>query len=116
MFCYSFLAMTAYNIVKPLAGGVFIAEFGAQNLPFMILVAGPLVAVIMQGYTAVIAWLPERWVIQITQVGIVALLIGFSVVFRVGGNWLSAASCARGSCRCSRRCRSTTRSVAPTWC
>jgi hypothetical protein len=41
MFCYSFLAMTAYNIVEPLAGGVFIAEFGAQNLPFMILVAGP---------------------------------------------------------------------------
>ena len=41
MFCYSFLAMTAYNIVKPLAGGMFIAEFGAQNLPFMILVAGP---------------------------------------------------------------------------
>jgi len=92
MFCYSFLAMTAYNIVKPLAGGVFIAEFGAQNLPFMILVAGPLIAVIMQGYTAVIARLPKRWVIQITQVRIVALLVGFSVVFRVGGNWLSATS------------------------
>lgn len=92
MFCYSFLAMTAYNIVKPLAGGVFIAEFGAQNLPFMILVAGPLIAVIMQGYTAVIARLPQRWVIQITQVGIVALLVGFSVMFRMGGNWLSATS------------------------
>ena len=40
MFLYSFLAMTADNILKPLAAGVFIAEFGAENLPFMILVAG----------------------------------------------------------------------------
>ena len=92
MFLYSFLAMTAYNILKPLAAGVFIAEFGAENLPFMILVAGPLTAGIMQVYTVAIARLPKRWVIQITQVGIVALLIGFSLVFRVGGNWLSATS------------------------
>jgi ATP/ADP translocase len=44
MFLYSFLAMTAYNILKPLAAGVFIGAFGAENLPFMILVAGPLIA------------------------------------------------------------------------
>ena len=30
MFLYSFLAMTAYNILKPLAAGVFIAEFGPR--------------------------------------------------------------------------------------
>jgi len=40
----------------------------------------------------VIARLPKRWVIQITQVEIVALLVGFSVVFRAGWNWLSATS------------------------
>ena len=92
MFLYSFLAMTAYNILKPLAAGVFIGAFGAQNLPFMILVAGPLIAGIMQVYTAGIARLPKRWVIQITQLGVVALLIGFSVMFRMGVNPLSATS------------------------
>ena len=81
MFLYSFLAMTAYNILKPLAAGTFIAVHGADNLPIMILAAGPSIAVIMQIYTAVIARLPQRWVIQVTQTGIVALLVGFSVVF-----------------------------------
>ena len=90
MFLYSFLAMTAYNILKPLATGTFIAVHGAENLPIMILVAGPLIAVIMQGYTAVAARLPQRWVIQITQAGIVALLVAFSVIFRVGDGWWSA--------------------------
>ena len=83
MFLYSFLAMTAYNILKPLAQGMFIGVHGADNLPIMVLVAGPLIAVIMQAYTAVISRLPQRWVIQITQAGIVTLLFGFSVFFRV---------------------------------
>ena len=90
MFLYSFLAMTAYNILKPLATGTFIAVLGAENLPIMILAAGPLIAVIMQGYTAVIARLPQRWVIQITQAGVVTLLVAFSVIFRVGEGWWSA--------------------------
>ena len=92
MFLYSFLAMTAYNILKPLAAGVFIGAFGADNLPFMILVAGPLIAGIMQVYTAGIARLPNRWVIQITQLVVVALLVGYSVLFRTGVNPLSATS------------------------
>ena len=92
MFLYSFLAMTAYNILKPLATGTFIAELGAESLPVMILVAGPTIAVIMQVYTAVITRIPQRWVIQITQLGIVALLVGFSLVFRVGGSPVSASA------------------------
>ena len=55
-----------------------------------ILAAGPVIGVIMQAYTAVIARLPQRWVIQITQAGIVAVLIAFSVIFRVGAGWWSA--------------------------
>ena len=92
MFLYSFLAMTAYNILKPLATGTFIAVLGAENLPIMILVAGPVIALIMQAYSALIGRLPQRWVIQITQVGIVGLLVAFSVVFRVGENWVSASA------------------------
>ena len=90
MSLYSFLAMTAYNILKPLATATFIDVHTAENLPIMILAAGPLIAVIMQAYTAVIARLPQRWVIQITQAGIVAVLIAFSVIFRVGAGWWSA--------------------------
>ena len=56
----------------------------------MILVAGPVIGVIMQAYTVVIARLPQRWVIQITQAGIIVVLIAFSLIFRVGAGWWSA--------------------------
>ena len=91
LFLYSFLAMTSYNILKPLATGKFIAVLGAENLPYMILVAGPLIAVIMQVYTGLISRLPKRWVIQLTQAAIAGLLIGFWALFRVGEGWLSAS-------------------------
>lgn len=40
MFAYSFLAMTAYNIVKPITRSKFIAELSADNLPWVQLGAG----------------------------------------------------------------------------
>ena len=92
MFLYSFLAMTAYNILKPLASGTFIAVHGSDNLPIMNLAAGPLIAVIMQIYTTVIARLPQRWVIQVTQTAIVTLRIGFSVIFSTEAGYWSAIS------------------------
>ena len=33
MFAYSFLAMAAYNALKPVTRSTFIADFGADNLP-----------------------------------------------------------------------------------
>ena len=33
MFAYSFLAMTSYNIVKPVTRSKFITSLGADNLP-----------------------------------------------------------------------------------
>ncbi len=92
MFLYSFLAMTAYTIIKPLATGTFIATLGAENIPIMILVAGPLIAVIMQVYTAAISKLPQRWVIQATQAGILLLLVSFSFIFQWGSGGLSASA------------------------
>ena len=83
MFLYSFLAMAAYNVIKPLASATFLTVHGNDNIPVMVLAAGPLIAVIMHAYTAMIARLPQRWVIQITQAGIVVLLIGFSALFRL---------------------------------
>ena len=51
MFAYSFLAMTAYNILKPITRSKFITELGADNLPYVQLAAGVLIGVLMQGYS-----------------------------------------------------------------
>ena len=51
MFAYSFLAMTAYNILKPITRSQFISQLGADNIPYMPLVAGLAIGVIMQGYS-----------------------------------------------------------------
>ena len=47
---YSFLAMTAYNILKPITRSQFISVLGADNLPYVQLAAGLLIGVVMQGY------------------------------------------------------------------
>ena len=52
MFAYSFLAMTAYNIVRPITRSKFIADLGADNLPWVQLGAGLLIGVIMHGVRA----------------------------------------------------------------
>ena len=40
MFAYSFLAMTAHNILKPVTGSTFIDQLGADNQPFVQLAVG----------------------------------------------------------------------------
>ena len=57
----------------------------------MVLAAGPMIAVIMQVYSAVTARLPQRLVIQVTQVGVAGLLIAFWAIFRLGESWVSAS-------------------------
>src|SRR5262245_6380233 len=69
LFAYSFLAMTGYNIVKPITRSKFISDLGADNLPWVQLVAGLLIGVIMQFYSRVIARVPRRWAIPATQGG-----------------------------------------------
>src|ERR1051325_8974885 len=51
MFLYSFLAMTSYNIIKPITRSEFISSLGADNLPYVQFGAGVLIGFIMQGYT-----------------------------------------------------------------
>ena len=48
MFAYSFLAMTSYNILKPITRSKFISDLGADNLPYVQLAAGVLIGVLMQ--------------------------------------------------------------------
>ena len=54
MFAYSFLAMTAYNILKPITRSKFITALGADNLPYVQLAAGVLIGVLMQVYSRAI--------------------------------------------------------------
>ena len=90
MFLYSFLAMTSYNIVKPVTRSQFISSLGADNLPWVQFAAGMIIGVLMQGYTKAIAAVPRRWTIPVTQAGMIVLLVTFWVLFtQVGAEWVS---------------------------
>ena len=92
MFLYSFLAMTSYNIIKPITRSEFISSLGADDLPYVTFAMGILIGVIMQGYTKVISLVPRRWMIPATQIGIAALLILFWFLFTfVAADWVAVA-------------------------
>ena len=90
MFAYSFLAMTAYNIIKPVTRSKFIADLGADNLPWVQLGAGVLIGLIMHGYARAIGRVPRRWAIPVTQAGLVVLLVAFWVLLSAGYEAASA--------------------------
>jgi AAA family ATP:ADP antiporter len=91
MFAYSFLAMTAYNIVRPITRSKFISGLGADNLPYVLLAAGVLIGLLMHLYSAAVARLPRRSVIPVTQAGAGALLVLFWFLFQTGATWVSVA-------------------------
>jgi AAA family ATP:ADP antiporter len=86
MFAYSFLAMTGYNVLKPVTRGLFISNLGADNLPWVQFGAGVVIGLIMQGYTRVISLVPRRWMIPVTLVGMVGLLVLFWALFTGAGD------------------------------
>jgi ATP:ADP antiporter, AAA family len=87
MFAYSFLAMTAYNIIQPITRSRFISSLGADNLPYVLLVSVFIVGFIMQGYSRLGGLLPGKWVVPSTQGAMVLLLVGFWV--GAGWGWVS---------------------------
>jgi ATP:ADP antiporter, AAA family len=91
MFAYSFLTMTAYNILKPITRSKFISALGADNLPYVLLAAGAVIGVLMQWYSRAVGRLPRTWVIPVTQAGEVVLLVLFWVLFRTDAGWVSVA-------------------------
>ncbi|MGE3274227.1 MAG: Npt1/Npt2 family nucleotide transporter [Vicinamibacterales bacterium] len=92
MFAYSFLAMTGYNIVKPITRSQFIGSLGADNLPWVQFGAGVLIGLIMQGYSRAMTAVPRRWVVPVTQAGMVVVMLVFWVLFtQVGSDWISVA-------------------------
>jgi ATP/ADP translocase/CRP-like cAMP-binding protein/HEAT repeat protein len=92
MFLFSFLAMTSYNIIKPITRSEFISSLGADNLPYVQFGAGVLIGFIMQGYTWVMRAVPRRRIIPVTQVGIAGLLVLFWFLFTtIGQDWIAVA-------------------------
>ena len=89
MFAYSFLAMAGYNVVKPATRSQFINSLGADNLPYVQLVAGLIMGFVIQGYTSAMRLLPRRWVFAATQAVMVGLLIVFWLLFQTGQQWVS---------------------------
>jgi ATP:ADP antiporter, AAA family len=87
MFAYSFLAMTAYNIIQPITRSRFISSLGADNLPYVLLVSVFIVGLIMQGYSRLGALLPAKWVVPVTQGAMVGLLVLFWIGAGLG--WTS---------------------------
>ena len=91
MFAYSFCAMAGWNVVKPATRSQFINSLGADNLPYVQLVAGLIMGFVIQGYTSAMKLLPRRWVFAATQVVMIGLLLGFWVLFQTGQGWVSVA-------------------------
>lgn len=91
MFAYSFLAMTAYNAIKPLTRSKFISDLGADNIPYVLLASGVIIGVLMTGYAWLMARLPQRWGLPIIQVGMAAMLLGFWLLFQSTASWVSVA-------------------------
>ena len=92
MFLYSFLAMTSYNIVKPITRSEFISSLGADNLPWVQFGAGVLIGFLMQGYTTLMKPVPRRWTIPGTQAGRAGLLLLFWFLFAtIGADWVAVA-------------------------
>lgn len=91
MFAYSFLAMSSYTMLKPATRSTFIQSLGADNIPYLLLVAGFVIAFIMQGYTTAVSLLPRRWVIPSVQVVLIGLMLLFYALFQTGAEWVSVA-------------------------
>jgi ATP/ADP translocase/HEAT repeat protein len=91
MFAYSFLAMTAYNIIKPITRSRFISNLGADNLPWVQLVAGLLIGLIMHGYAHALRSIPRRWAVPATLAACVGLLLVFWALFTAGYDAASVA-------------------------
>src|SRR3954453_21640718 len=91
MFAYSCLAMTAYNVIKPLTRSKFISNLGADNLPYVLLGAGLIIGVLMAGYAWLMARLPRRWGLPITQAGMAVMLVVFWFLFKTNATWVSVA-------------------------
>jgi len=91
MFAYSFLAMMSHNILRPVTRSQFIDQLGSENYPYVLLVSGLLIGVLMHFYASALRRLPRRHVIPIMQTGIVVVLLVFWALLHTGAWWVTVA-------------------------
>ena len=91
MFAYSFLSMTAHNVIKPISRSKFITDLGADNLPYVQFGAALIIGVLMYFYARASNRLPRRWVMPLTQAGLVVVMVVFWLLFPTGQRWVSVA-------------------------
>ena len=91
MFAYSFLAMTAYNILKPITKSKAIDHLGADNLPWVLLGSSVLIGVLMHLYGSAARRLPRQHVVPLTQSAIIVLLGVFWVLLKTEAVWVTIA-------------------------
>jgi ATP:ADP antiporter, AAA family len=84
MFLYSFLTMVVWNTLKPATRSTFIQSLGAENLPYVLLAAGFVIAFIMQGYSRAVSLLPKKAVIPVAQAVLAGLMVVFFLLFQTG--------------------------------
>ena len=101
MFAYSFLAMAGYNVVKPATRSQFIDALGANNLPYVQLVAGLIMGFVIQAYTSAMRLLPRRWVfntLSVTSKGARGCRTSSRHVCSIGGSSSPRLCCFPRSC------------------
>jgi ATP/ADP translocase/CRP-like cAMP-binding protein/HEAT repeat protein len=88
MFAYSFLAMTAHNILEPVVKGKFIYGAGSQNLPWVVLASSVVIAVVMHLYSGAVRRMPRQHVVPLTQSALIAMLVVFWALLRTDAVWV----------------------------
>lgn len=91
MFTYSFLVMTAYNILKPITRSKAISSLGADNLPYVLMAAAVVIGSLMHLYDRGTSTVSRRTVPAVTQAWLAAALVAFWLLFKTGAAWVSAA-------------------------
>src|SRR5687767_8225535 len=91
MFLYSFLVMTAYNIVKPITRSKAISSLGADNIPYVLMGAAIVIGTLMHLYERSTARVSRRHVAPVTLAGLAGVLLVFWTLFRTNAAWVSAA-------------------------
>jgi ATP/ADP translocase/HEAT repeat protein len=91
MFIYSFLVMTAYNIIKPITRSKAISDLGADNLPYVLVGAAVVIGSLMHLYERGTAGVPRRLVAPVTHAGLAGVLVLFWALFRTDTEWVSGA-------------------------
>jgi ATP:ADP antiporter, AAA family len=82
MFLYSFLLMAAFAVIKPATRSKFIDDLGPLNMPYVQLVTGAIIGLVMTSYSWLVSRFPGRLRLILSQAFIAVVLIVFWFLFR----------------------------------